>query len=224
MRSLRPLALLRALAVGSVVAVMGTGALARPAGAVAGQVDPTSPPVELEPPISLTATEVAPGDQTPLIIDDAQLSGGKRLGEWFGAPIQRTLILTLHNRSAEELDEVVISVSAGAAGTAPRSIPVPEVGPLAADGTVIVRVPIELPIGAAGSYRVQAKASASSLPTTAAVEVTTHPWGLIVLLFGAVALLLVRLVRLRRRIGRQPSTEAESDPSPEPEPALLEAP
>jgi hypothetical protein len=168
-------------------------------------------PVEIEgAPRSVVAD---PAPTKAVVIERSRIVGARRLAEWFGAPVRRTLVLTIRNRSDQPLADIDVSVAAGEADRTLRAFDVPRIPTIPPGETASVRVPVELPVDVGGSYRTEAEASAQSLASTSAARFSTHPWGIVAVLTGVVLALGFRLRRLRRR---QRAAAQPSEPGREP--------
>ncbi|GAA2059626.1 hypothetical protein GCM10009801_00470 [Streptomyces albiaxialis] len=174
-----------------------------------------------------------PRDETGgrLTVLAARLDGDSGILNWFGAPEQRKLVLTVGNLGSERAKDPVFEVGTSHGVFAPKWERQQWRGTVDPGRKERIELPVELSSGAHGEYTVAAKHGAKVL--TEQPWDVGRPWGVTlfwVLVFVVVPAAVFRLgmvavdrVRPRQRTGAAPSPPPSSSRSPSPAPARAHA-
>ena len=169
---------------------------------------------EAKTPISIAGTTSAPvSSDSPLVnpdigptlrVDRAVVEDDAGWPSWFGAPAERTLVLTVTNTGATAVPQPFMSVAYGK-GDDPRTvIDAPRVPPIEAGQTAVVRVPFELDAFSYGTYRVVGDLGVVGNRVEFESTTSTWPWGLVLVAIALIQMMLVAFRNIaRRRLARQ---------------------
>jgi hypothetical protein len=141
------------------------------------------------------------GASNPLTVASAQLTGWGPWTAFFGAGPQRTLVLTVHNNTAQPVRTARLVLFNGTSQSGGGPLSTTEIGPIPAGAASTFQVPVALPGGVGGDYTVT-----GTIDGGAAFAVTTssRAWGfytLDVILLGLLVLVIVARLRQRRGAG-----------------------
>jgi hypothetical protein len=176
----------------------------------------------------IAAAQDAPPDSAPrdqLAVLDAHIEGSGPWTSWFGGAPDRTLVLVVENRSSDPVvvPELVLTSGRGADPADP--LPAPDLGRLEAGQSTIVRVDLDLPSFAIGTYAVEGSFDGVEPPLRFRAETSHIPWVLVVLptlVLAQLALIWIRN-RVRNRIHR-PSPRTSDPTLPDRVPATTAPP
>ncbi len=170
-----------------------------------------------------------PGAQ--LAVADASIEGSGPWTSWFGARPDRELVLTVVNIGTVPVTDPELVLRFGNGPNPTDSVDAPALGTLAPGERVTVRVALELPRFAVGTYAVEGSLPDMAIPVSFRAETSHVPW----LLFVLPLLILIQaaLLRVRDRVRDRihgtahtsdptlPHSVATTDPEPEtaPDPA-----
>ncbi len=144
----------------------------------------TTPPLQIPAPIDLPVVEVpAPGDpaQPPtaeptVAVTKAELHGSATLGDLFGAAPERMLHLTVENVGDVAVTAPGLSIAVGKGDPEPVFLS-DGIGRLGPGEVTEIKVPISLPVGANGTYRITGRVGDGETGEFA-LTWETYPWGL----------------------------------------------
>ncbi len=142
------------------------------------------------------------------------LSTPQSVSSWFGGPKTVTVNVRLTNPTNETLLAPVVTVNVGrgthpswlAAGLTLRNLP--------AGASRTVAIPFSVPAITFGHYTVRVEAEANSETVSTSAQMSSWPWGLLVLIFVALELAFLAVTATIRRARRR--HEAEFKPSFDP--------
>jgi hypothetical protein len=191
------------------------GATTAPTAAIAINGAATTPP-------KTDAIATTSGLQSLRVVN-AYLKGTGPWTSWFGAPPQRTLVLTVHNPNATPYVDPLLLVHVGptANTTTFTDWTLHHVATIGAAQTKVYDVAVSFPAFSIGEHQVQAAIGRSTLSRTVTVQTWLFPWGLLAVVLIVIEVLLVlltRAIRERRRTreereqeGREAGREGERD-------------
>jgi hypothetical protein len=157
-----------------------------------------------------SAPPTAPTGAGELAILDAHLEGSGPWTSWFGAGPSRELVLVLGNRGSAPVTGAELEIRFGRGADPTDPIAAPAIAPLEPGESAIVRVDVDLPTFAIGTYAVEGVVTSDGEPLPFRAETSHIPWVIVVLPL----LILVQLSllwsrnRLRDRIHRAPAQAA----------------
>jgi hypothetical protein len=169
---------------------------------------------------------VAAGAQEPpraepaaqLAVADASIEGAGPWTSWFGAAPDRELVVTVVNIGTTPVEDPELVLHFGKGASPGGSVAAPTLGALAPGETTSVRVALDLPPFAVGTYAVEGSFPGLAIPVGFRAETSHIPW--LVLLVPLAVLIQLGLVlvrnRVRDRIHRVPSTSDPTLPDPAP--------
>jgi hypothetical protein len=155
-----------------------------------------------------------------LAVIDAHIEGSGPWTSWFGAAPDRELVITVVNTGSEPIEapELVLTFGKGANPT--ELVAPPEIGRLEPGEPTTVRVDLDLPSFAVGTYAVKGTFPGLATPVGFRAETSHIPW--LALILPLLILLQLSLVigrnRLRDRIHGPIRTSDPTLPEPAPTP------
>lgn len=163
----------------------------------------------------LPTVPITADDQGPvrrIEVSAIEITGAHRWTELFGAHGRRTLVLTLVNTGSVAVDAPDVSVTWGRGRVPDGFVSPPQTVRMEPGATQTLRVALERPAFAFGSYTAVVEVQGLDAPVIARATSTAYPWGLAVIALVLLQLLLLRLRnRVRRRLHRTPRTHAHPD-------------
>jgi hypothetical protein len=177
---------------------------------ISSNASPLTAPLSIEG--ASTSTAPAPPAQTPrpnVVVVSAKM-GTEPLGAWFGLPVTETMALTLKNNGTEAARSIAIFATIGSTPVLTRRL-----AGLAIGQQRTYMVPVNVPALTMGQVTVMAHLDrGNGQLDNFKVPSPLWPWGLFIVLFFIVQLILYkeRQVRRRRREQKQPPTPTKEAP------------
>jgi hypothetical protein len=172
---------------------------------------PVTAPITIEGASSSSTPITLPQTPAPnIVVVNAKLQGSMPVGAWFGLPVTRTLALTLRNAGTLPASSINLFASLGSTPLVSRQLPGLGVGQQRT-----YMVPVSLPALSVGNLSItghvdrgngQLESFKASSPL--------WPWGLFIIAFLVVLLILLRVrnVLRRRREQKKPPGPPAADP------------
>ncbi len=133
-----------------------------------------------------------------LNISEARIEGSGPWTALFGAPPQRTFVLTIVNTGAVPVNNPSIVLGLGKGADPTGFVAAPEIDRIEPGESVTVRVPLELPVMAIGTYAVVGSIPGFDTPIEFRAETSQIPW--LLLLIPVLILVQVGLLAIRNRV------------------------
>ena len=148
-----------------------------------------------------------------LEVVDAEVRSTFGLGALFGASPQGVAVVSLVNTGQGPLEQVPVTVLYGRGDDdATRMAAEPAVARLGPGEERLAKVPFRLDPLSVGTYTVRMEVGEAARQAVVVREITTYPWGLMVLVLLGLGLVVHRWLRL----GRNRARGAGTGPAPEP--------
>ncbi len=171
----------------------------------------------------VAATTVPPNvDETPaatftppaptLKIDSVTIDDTSGRGTLFGASATRLLRLTVTNTGELPVKDAHMSLRYGKGDNPDMVVETPDVPVIGAGETVTVDVPFELGALAYGDFTIQGDIGVVGNRVPFEGETSTWPWGLLIVAFVLVQLLVLWVLRRNRRKRLEREAELAADP------------
>ncbi|MEZ5247343.1 MAG: hypothetical protein R2707_19810 [Acidimicrobiales bacterium] len=147
-----------------------------------------------------------------LAVTDASIEGSGPWTSWLGAAPDRELVVTVVNIGTTTIEDPELLLQFGKGANPAEAVDAPPLGTLAPGASTSIRVELDLPVFAVGTYAVEGSFPDLAIPVGFRAETSHIPWLALVLpllVLIQLGLVLVRN-RVRDRIHRAPST---SDPT-----------
>ncbi|MGQ0433197.1 MAG: hypothetical protein ACT452_12410 [Microthrixaceae bacterium] len=158
--------------------------------------------------VPITADDVAA--VRALEISAAEITGGHRWAELFGAGGRRVLEVTLVNTGPLAIDAPKVNVSWGSGSNPDGFVKPPEVDRMEPGASQVLTIPLHRSALTIGAQTAVVEVQGLGSPVVARASTTGYPWGLLAVALVVLQLLLLRLRdRLRRRVhrGHEPTVE-----------------
>lgn len=155
---------------------------------------------------------------------NASIGGSDGWMEWFGAPPERTAVITVENVGDVAVHDPDLSLAFGRGDDPTGYLESPEIGSLAPGESTEVAVPLDLGLFAVGDYTVTGDIAGFDEPASFRAETSSYPWVVIVVL--PVLLLQFVLLRIRDRVRSRlhPDLPVEEEPPERGAPPALPPP
>jgi neocarzinostatin family protein len=172
---------------------------------------PVTAPITIEGASSSSAPITLPQTPAPnIVVVNAKMQGSPPFGAWFGLPVTRTLALTLRNAGTLPASSINLFASLGSTPLVSRQLPELGVGQ-----QQTYMVPVKLPALSVGSLSITGQvARGNGQLESFKASSPLWPWGLFIIAFLIVQLILfrVRNVMRRRHERKQPPAPPNADP------------
>ncbi|WP_162598769.1 hypothetical protein [Nocardioides gilvus] len=169
-----------------------------PAAAPATVNPPVTIPVPAKVPVEKVEAPPTPEGTTPeLSVSEVRLDGEASLGELFGGPSRREVILLVENTGTVVATNPLMRLGVGRDTEVDPVIVAAEVGDLQPGARVVLSVDVALPMASFGTYQVVGQVGDSE-DARFTLKWETYPWGLIALNLAGVALLAWGVRRRQR--------------------------
>ncbi|MFZ0251531.1 MAG: hypothetical protein WAL61_16430 [Acidimicrobiales bacterium] len=140
---------------------------------------------------------------------DAYLTGNGPWTAWFGAPPQRTLVVTVRNpNNAAYVNPPLILAIGNAGDTTTHEATTQNLPTIGANATNTYRIPVSFPAVSIGEHQVVGIVGESGLSRAFKVQTWLFPWGLLLAALIVLELLLLAITRYFRERRRR-KEEAE---------------
>ena len=135
---------------------------------------------------------------------NAYLTGNGPWTAWFGAPPQRTLVLTVRNPNDGAYVNPPLILAIGNAGdTTTHEATTRNLSTIGADATKTYQIPVSFPSVSVGEHQVVGIVGNAGLSKSFEVETWLFPWGLLVVILIVLELLLLAITRYFRERRRR---------------------
>ena len=147
-----------------------------------------------------------------LQIVNAYLTGSGPWSSWFGAPPQRTLVISIRNPNAAPYADPPLQLSVGAqADTTSNRVTTYRLSTIGPHQTKTYEVRVTFPAFSIGEHEVVGTVGGVGLSRTLVVNTWLFPWGLLVVLVVLIEVVLLSLTRFIRERRRRREAEGQLD-------------
>ena len=145
------------------------------------------------------AQEPAPDEPgAQLAVADASIEGSGPWTSWFGARPDRELVVTFVNIGTVPVTDPELTLRFGKGPNPTEPVDAPVLGTLAPGERVTVRVALDLPRFALGTFAVEGSLPGMAIPVSFRAETSHIPW--LVLVLPLLILIQAALLRVRNRV------------------------
>ena len=141
---------------------------------------------------------------------DAYLTGNGPWTAWFGAPPQRTLVITVRNPNTSAYVNPPLILAIGNAGdTTTHEATTQNLATIGANAVKTYQIPVSFPAVSVGEHQVVGIVGDAGLSKSFKVQTWLFPWGLLVVILIVLELILLAITRyFRERRRRREEAEA----------------